>query len=145
MFESLTEHLPAIENAEGFGNWVVDRESKGTMDDPIKMPYVNYGTTVADVEQAIYDFVDKHPEYELTHYRDILERNGLEWGSQAMSGADVSELDGQAVMALLLGAVRVERFCDGALLGFFEDGSMRRWLLRLKEIDGRDGNEVRHE
>ena len=145
MFESLTKHLPAIENAEGFGSWVVDRESKGTMDDPIEMPYVNYGTTVADVEQAIYDFVDEHPEYELTHYRDILERNGLEWGSQAMSGADVSELDGQAVMALLLGAVRAERFCDGALLGFFEDGSMRRWLLRLKGIDGRDGNEVRHE
>lgn len=145
MFESLTKHLPAIENAEGFGNWVVDRESKGTMDDPIEMPYVNYGTTVADVEQAIYDFVDEHPEYELTHYRDILERNGLEWGSQAMSGADVSELDGQAVMALLLGAVRAERFCDGALLGFFEDGSMRRWLLRLKGIDGRDGNEVRYE
>ena len=145
MFESLTKHLPAIENAEGFGNWVVDRESKGTTDDPIEMPYVNYGTTVADVEQAIYDFVDEHPEYELTHYHDILERNGLEWGSQAMSGADVSELDGQAVMALLLGAVRAERFCDGALLGFFGDGSMRRWLLRLKEIDGRDGNEVRHE
>ena len=145
MFESLTKHLPAIENAEGFGNWVVDRDSKGTMNDPIKMPYVNYETTVADVEQAIYDFVDEHPEYELTHYRDILERNGLEWGSQAMSGADVSELDGQAVMALLLGAVRAERFCDGALLGFFGDGSMRRWLLRLKEIDGRDGNEVRHE
>ena len=145
MFESLTKHLPAIENAEGFGSWVVDRESKGTMDDPITMPYVNYGTTVADVEQAIYDFVDEHPEYELTHYRDILERNGLEWGSQAMSGADVSELDGQAVMALLLGAVRAERFCDGALLGFFEDGSIRRWLLSLKEIDGRDGNEVRYE
>ena len=145
MFESLTKHLPAIENAEGFGSWVVDRESKGTMDDPITIPYVNYGTTVADVEQAIYDFVDEHPEYELTHYHDILERNGLEWDSQAMSGADVSELDGQAVMALLLGSVRAERFCDGALLGFFEDGSIRRWLLRLKEIDGRDGNEVRYE
>ena len=145
MFESLTKHLPAIENAEGFGSWVVDRERKGTMDDPITMPYVNYGTTVADIEQAIYDFVDEHPEYELTHYHDILERNGLEWDSQAMSGADVSELDGQAVMALLLGAVRAERFCDGALLGFFEDGSIRRWLLRLKEIDGRDGNEVRYE
>lgn len=115
------------------------------MNNPIKMPYVNYVTTVADVEQAIYDFVDELPEYELTHYRDILERNGLEWGSQAMSGADVSELDGQAVMALLLGAVRAEPFCDGALLGFFGGGSMRRWLLRLKEIDGREGNEVRHE
>lgn len=72
MFESLTKHLPAIENAEGFGNWVVDRESKGTMDDPIKIPYVNYGTTVADVEQAIYDFVDEHSEYEFTHYHAYL-------------------------------------------------------------------------
>lgn len=141
MFESLTKHPPTVENAEGFGNWVVDRESKGTMNDPIKMPYANYGTTVADVEQAIYDFVDEHSEYELTHYHDILERNGLEWSSQAMSGADVSELDGQAVMALLLGAVRAERFCDGALLGFFGDGSMRRWLLRLREIDDKGSDE----
>lgn len=102
---------------------------------------MNYGTTVADVEQAIYDFVDEHPEYELTHYRNILERNGLEWGSQAMSGADVSELDGQAVMALLLEPVRAERFCDGALLGFFEDGSVKRWLLRLREIDDKGSDE----
>ncbi|WP_058270957.1 DUF6508 domain-containing protein [Olsenella massiliensis] len=141
MFESLTKHLSAIENTEEFGNWVVDRESKGTMDDPIKMPYVNYGTMVTDTEQAIYDFVDKHPEYGLTHYRDILERNGLEWGSQAMSEADVSELDGQVVMALLLEAVRAERFCEGALLALFEDGSMRRWLLRLREIDSGGRNE----
>lgn len=52
-----------------------------------------------------------------------------------MSEADVSELDGQAVIALLLGAVRADRFCEGALLGFFEDGSVKRWLLRLKEVD----------
>ncbi|NPD30383.1 hypothetical protein HLV37_00565 [Eggerthellaceae bacterium zg-1084] len=141
MFESLTKYLPAIEKAEGFGDWVVDRESKGTMNDPIKMPYVNYGTVVTDVEQAIYDFMDGHPEYELTHYRDILERNGLEWGGRAMSEADVSELDGQAVMALLLGAVRAERFCDGALLSFFENGGVRRWLVRLRAIDEQGRNE----
>lgn len=135
VFESLTKHLPAIEKAEGIGNWVVDRDSKGTMDDPIQMPYVNYGRTVMDVEQAIYTFVDEHPEYELTRYSDILERNGLKWDGKVMSEADVSELNGQVVMALLLGAVRAERFCDGALLGFFEDGSVRRWLLRLREID----------
>mgnify|MGYP000859262566 FL=1 len=139
MFENLTKHLSAIENAEGFGNWVVDRNSKGTMDDPTEMPYVNYGTTVTDVEQAIYDFVDEHPEYDLTHYHDILERNGLTWDSRVMSEADVSELDSQVVMALPLGAVRAERFCEGALLGFFDDGSVRRWLLRLREIDEMTG------
>ncbi|MFQ8599328.1 MAG: DUF6508 domain-containing protein [Oscillospiraceae bacterium] len=37
------------------------------------------------------------------------------------------------VMALIM-AVRAERFCDGALLGFFKDGSIRKWLERLKEV-----------
>ena len=139
MFESLTKHLSAIENAERFGNWVVDRDSKDTMDGPIEMPYVNYETMVTDVEKTIYDFVDEHPEYDLTHYHDILKRNNLTWDRRVMSEADVSELDGQAVMALLLGAVRAERFCDRALLSFFEDGSVRRWLLRLREIDEMTG------
>ena len=29
-----------------------------------------------------------------------------------------------------------ERFCDGALMGFFKDGSIKKWLTRLLEIDG---------
>ena len=119
MFESLTEYLPKNEEVECYGDWAVDRESKGTMDDPIQMPYVNYGMTITEVEQAIYAFVDEYPEYELTRHSDILERNGLEWDRRIMSEADVSELDGQVVMALLLGAVRAERSCNGALLGFF--------------------------
>lgn len=135
MFEGLTKYLPGLDRAEGYGDWVVDRESKGTMDDPIQMPYVNYGRVVMEVEQAIYAFVDEHPEFELTRYSEILERNGLSWDGRVMSEADVSELDGQAVMALLLGAVRADRFCEGALLGFFEDGSVKRWLSRLKEVD----------
>lgn len=134
MFESLTKYLPELDRAEGYGDWVVDRESKGTMDDPIQMPYVNYERVVIEVEQAIYAFVDEHPEFELTRYSDILERDGLSWDGRVMSETDVSELDGQAVMALLLGAVRADRFCEGALLGFFEDGSVKRWLLRLKEV-----------
>lgn len=112
------------------------------MDDPIKMPYAK----VTDVEQAIYNFVDEHPEYDLTHYRDILERNGLEWCSLVMSElvmseADVSELNGEAVMALLLRAVRAEHFCDAALLGFFEGGSLKRRILRLHEIEEQDRDE----
>ena len=80
-------------------------------------------------------FVDNHPELCLTRYADILERAGLEWGSESMEGADVSALDGKTVMALLVGAVRAERFCDGALLGFLESGCIGRWLQRLRQID----------
>ena len=51
-----------------------------------------------------------------------------------MEKVDVSKLDSQAVMALLLGAVRAERFCDGALLSFLESGAILRWLERLRVI-----------
>lgn len=135
MYESLTRYLPDLDEAECYGDWVIDRESKGTVDDPIQMPYVNYDRLVMDIEQAIYAFMDEHPEFELNRYSDILEKSGLKWDGQVMTNADVSELEGQAVMALLMGAVRADRFCEGALLGFFEDGSIRRWLARLADID----------
>ncbi|MBY4797309.1 hypothetical protein K6V98_02875 [Collinsella sp. AGMB00827] len=77
------------------------------MDDPIQMPYADYGMTVADVGQTIRSLAYKHPEYELTHYGDILERKGLNWDDQVMSEAGTSELDGKAAMELLLRVVRV--------------------------------------
>lgn len=77
----------------------------------------------------------KNKDFELTRYGEILEKNGLEWGSKSMSEADVSSLDGQCIMALIMGAVRAERFCDGALLGLFKNGSIKKWLEKLKEID----------
>lgn len=52
-----------------------------------------------------------------------------------MSGAIVEDLDAKVVCALIVGAVRAERFCDGALLNFFKNGSMMRWLCRLQEIN----------
>ena len=52
-----------------------------------------------------------------------------------MRNADVSTLDGSAVMALIVGAIRAERFCDGALLDFFENGNVQKWLERLSELD----------
>ena len=52
-----------------------------------------------------------------------------------MRNADVSTLDGITIMALLVGVIRAERFCDGILLDFFKDGTIISWLKRLKEID----------
>ncbi len=99
------------------------------------MPVVNYTRFVRELENAIYDFEQNHPEYELNCYGNILKANDIEWGMDSMSDKDVSELDGKCVMAMLMGAVRAERFCDGALLGFFKKGCIKKWLERLKEID----------
>lgn len=135
MFESLTRYLPELDVAKSYGEWIIDHESKGTRDDPIRMPYVIYDSLVMDIERAIYSFMKEHSESGLNRHGDMLEENEMKRDGQVMTTDDVSELDGQAVMALLMGAVRAERFCEGALLGFFEDGSIKRWLERLKEID----------
>lgn len=132
-FESLIKYLPLLEN-DSIGTWIIDRENDGTREHPIQMPFVNYSEMVHHFIDDVYDFNDKNKDFELTRYGEILEKNGLEWGSKSMSEADVSVLDGQCIMALIMGAVRAERFCDGALLGFFKDGSIHKWLKRLSEL-----------
>lgn len=136
MFESLTRFIPMLEQTKEYGKVIADKEHKGTVDDPIQWPFVAYSEAVYGLEDAIYAFEEAHPDLELNHYGDILEKNGLEWDMSSMTEADPSVLDGQAVMALLMGAVRAERFCDGALLDFCESGAIGRWLARLQEIDG---------
>ena len=133
-FKNLIKYLPLLED-DNIGTWIIDRENDGTPEHPIQMPFVNYSEMVHNFIKDVYDFEEKNKDFELTRYGEILEKNGLEWGSKSMSEADVSSLDGQCIMALIMGAVRAERFCDGALLGFFKDGSIKKWLERLKKID----------
>ena len=45
---------------------------------------------------------------------------------------------GECVVALLLGADRAERFSEGTLFKLLENGSILRWLIRLKEIDDKE-------
>lgn len=135
VYKVLTDYLANIEQ-DSCGEWIIDRKSKGTAEDPIQMPYVSYSRMVQHFIHDAYEFMDDHPEYELTHYSDILRVNGIEWGKQSMQEVDVSTRDGKCVMALIIGALRADRFCEGVLLSFFENGTMAKWLLRLKEIDG---------
>lgn len=81
VYKPLTKYLAYIEN-DSFGEWVVDRKSKGTPEDPIQMPYVEFSDMVKAFEKDVYDFSDKHPEYELNRYSDILRENGIEWGDR---------------------------------------------------------------
>lgn len=133
-FETLTKYIPLIEQDE-IGHWHIDRENDGTLEHPIQFPFVVFSEMSSRFVDDICAFVEKYPEWELTHYGQILEENGLNWNIESMSGAIVDDLDPRCVCALLVGAVRAERFCDGALMEFFKNGSISRWLNRLKEID----------
>lgn len=133
-FESLTKYLSQLSN-DNIGTWIIDSENDGTPEHPIQMPFVNYSRLVHNFVEDVYAFMEANENFELNRYGDILQENGLEWSDKSMSEADVSDKDARCVMALIMGAVRAERFCDGALLGFFKDGSIRKWLARIQEID----------
>lgn len=84
---------------------------------------------------SVYILVrEANPEYELTNYGELLKERDLEWGSSSLENADVSSMDAQGIMAMLMGIVRGERFCDGAVFSACKSGAIVRWLERLKEI-----------
>ena len=132
-YDILFKYIDLFSN-DTFGEWFFDRENDGSIAHPIQMPYVMY-------TQAVDDFVsDVHLCWEksgLKDYIHILNSHGIEWGSESMSNADINNLPSEAILALLLGAARAERFCDGALLDFLKSGRIIKWLQELKKKDNK--------
>lgn len=133
-FAELTAFIPSLKN-DAFGEWVIDRENDGTPEHPKQMPFVNYTGVAEQFIHTLFAYCEAHPAYEHTVYGRTLDSFGITWGAASMEKADVSGMDAKGVIALLVGAVRAERFCDGALLAFFKKGCILRWLERLAEID----------
>lgn len=133
-FNILTKYISIIQ-ADSIGEWVFDKENDGTIEHPLQAPYVNYSEMVNNFVEDVCTFHDSNKDMELTRYVDILKDNGLEWDSESMENADVSNLNAQCVLALIMGAVRAERFCDDALLDFFKNGCILKWLEKLNSIE----------
>ena len=133
-FTELTAFLPILRN-DPFGEWVVDRENDGSPEHPIRLPFVRYTAGVDRFVKTLYRFCDAHPEFDHTSYAETLEEHGLSWSAHSMRSADVSRADAKLVIALLMGAVRADRFSEGTLLEFCSNGCIVRWLERLREID----------
>lgn len=133
-FDILTKYISMIPS-DSIGEWIIDRENDGTLERPIQMPFVDYSEIVRNFINDVYTFEESNNDMELTRYGDILKDNGIEWDTESMKNADISILNVQCVLALIMGAVRAERFCDGALLDFFKSGYILKWLERLKACE----------
>lgn len=140
MYESLTKYLDEFTGAE-FGTWIIDKKNDGTPEHPLEFPFVNYSRVVDQFIHDVYSFVDNHEEMGLYSYQKVLEENGIKWNAKSMETAVVDDLDAKCVVALIYGAIRAERFCDGAILAFLKDGTFVRWLERLKTLDA-DGKNI---
>lgn len=135
MYEGITKYISELEKAARFGELIVDRESAGTEDDPIQLPSVNYASMVDGLVMAVYAYVNEHEE--LKDYEIILHAAGLKWAADDLKNAHEENLSGQEVVAMIFAVIRADRFFEGTLLEFLENGCILRWVRRLKELDER--------
>ena len=136
MYESLTGHIGKI-SQDTAGEVITDHRGDGTPERPYQMPFVSYSNEVEAFVRDIYAFEKAHRELKLNDYQEILGRNGIRWNMRSMTDAPAESLDAECILALLLGAVRAEKFVDGALLSLVHNDSIERWLERLKDLDDR--------
>ena len=134
MFEKLTLFLEKFKDGQ-YGEWLEDEINDGSPGHPAQEAFVNYNRTVEDFCEEIYHFADEHPEYDLRDYNQIIESAVPGFGKMPIKELDVTRLDGRTVSALLVFAVRGERFCEGLLKDLLDDGNIQRWLQRLRDID----------
>ncbi len=134
MYESLTKHIPNLQEGN-FGEWVIDKQNDGSPEHPIQMPCVNYSKVVDSFWNDFYQFVSDNSDINFCDYQKILEENGIQRDFDSMYHADISSLGELCILALILGAIRADRFGEGALLHFLESGAIVRWLERLKAMD----------
>lgn len=140
IYKDLTECLQKFEDIE-FGKWYPEKQvGDGSLEHPFQLPFVVYDEVVEGLINEVYCFMAEHPEYELNRYREVLEKYNIRLDNLKMMNVDVAVLDGQGVMALLMAAIRAERFCDGILLELLKNGCIHKWLERLAEIDKQCGN-----
>lgn len=133
-FNNLTMFIDKFQNIE-YGKLIIDDKNDGSPEHPRQMPYIKYHDLVYDFISAICDFQSGHTEFDLINYKEILHSQLIEWNIASMEGAIVEDLNAETVLALLIGILRLERFCEGTLLSMLKNGVVQRCLMRLKEID----------
>lgn len=140
MYEKITKYLDEFTGAE-FGTWIFDNKNDGTPEHPAQMPFLSYSSVIMHFIEDVHSFVYEYEEIGLYNYEKVLEENGIEWGMESMAKTEVDNLDAKCVIALIFGVIRAERFSEGILLVFLKNGSIIRWLERLKTLDA-DGKNV---
>lgn len=152
MFEMITHLLPTLQDA------VLSQLDKTRTDENGLYSFgslnfsLYHNWFINDLAYAVDVFESNYPEYDLENPEKYLQKAGIELAEEAIRKADVSEMDGITVMALLEGIYKLcgiisennkkfltdpnyELCLDDPLLDIFLDFSIERWLLRLKEID----------
>ncbi len=127
----LTDHIKELTDIK-YGEW-----SSGEVDseDTIGIPTVSYNSAV---NRFLFDFelfITKNSDIKYHNYEDVLKRAKIKNNAEDFYNTDIADLSSAVILAMIIGILRKDRFCEGILLNAFENGYILRWLKRIKEID----------
>ncbi|MBR6681788.1 MAG: hypothetical protein IKL40_02255, partial [Clostridia bacterium] len=128
-FEQLTKYITLFEK-DSFGEW----RGGDTNDDVLTIPYVSYTDAVLDFIHDLHDFAQNNEQYEMRHYREVLDKKGIKNFSD-MKAFDINNADAKTVLCMLMYIVRTDRFIEGTLIRYLKNSYIGTLLIRLKEID----------
>lgn len=132
-FSPLTCFLSVFSQMKDFGTWKFDESGKGTPEDPVQMPFIIYPDAVMDFIRVIHEFADEYKACDLHNYRMILKEYGLE--NTSLNQVETGKMYANGILALLMAAVRGERFNEGLLNSLLCHGKIQEWLKRLQDFE----------
>lgn len=128
-FDSLTKYIPKLKD-EGFVSWISEERKSGRrvlMPDGTNEKYLDI---MGDFSRAFDAFLASHGEYNTENYMKAVEEYGI-----CSDPGVLESMNDYDIIMIICGAFRAERFCEGAILCSFEDGSFVRWLERLGQLE----------
>lgn len=125
-YEIITKYLDYFKPENECGHWVFDHQHKGTKNDPIQAPFINY-------KSIIYDFINEFHHSALIDqdYIDHLHIKDL----RSLSIAEIKLLSEKELLTLLTWIIRGERFCDGLIDTKARNGTIQAILSALAAFD----------
>lgn len=134
-FKVLTKYIGKLDNEQLCGQWIYFGEENAESNEPYELPYESYKDLVDSFIREFNEFSDNHPEYQLSDYRSILNNYEVKWNRKSMRKANIELLDDKCILALIMAAIQADTISKMAFLNFLDDGSIIKWLKRLKNID----------
>lgn len=128
MYEQVTFYLGKLKPA----HWKYpENQGDGSHEHPYIAGWPKYDETTSEFMRRMYDFVPNRGQ----NYDEVIYKATGYDGHDDLSKVDVSNLDGDTILYMIFSRIRGERFSGGLFGDYVENGTLDKWLLRLKELD----------
>ena len=128
MYEQVTAYLGKLKPA----HWKYpENQGDGSHEHPYIAGWPEYDEITSEFMHKMYKFV---PNGGKNYDKVIYENTDLDCHGD-LTKVDVSKIGGDTILYMIFSLVRSERFSDGLFGSYVTNGTLDKWLKRLKEID----------